>query len=216
MTAANSSIAIQLSSIINAYNGRNGTTGLSGTDARLLSTRALAAIDRAAPPGSAYLTQAKLVTAHEGSADVWQAEQLVAIVEALRDDYREGAMKTVEELVHADLFGDFLDLATELSAKRFLGPAAVVAGSVLEEHLRKLASKHSIETRDEKGRPKSVETLSVELRNAEAFAEVQRKTVVAWYAWRSEAAHGRFDGLVDSDIDRMIEGIRDFVARYPA
>jgi hypothetical protein len=50
----------------------------------------------------------------------------------------------------------------------------------------------------------------------EAFAEVQRKTVIAWYAFRNEAAHGRFEALVQSDIDRMVDGIRDFVARYPA
>jgi hypothetical protein len=135
MAAANSTITMQLSSVVNAYAAasRAGTSSLSGRDARLLSTRALAAIDRAAPPGSAYLTQAKLVTEHESSSDLWKAEQLVAIVEALRDDYREGAMQTVEELVHADLFGDFLDLAVELSTKGFLGPAAVVAGSVLED-----------------------------------------------------------------------------------
>jgi hypothetical protein len=179
-------------------------------------TRALAAAERLAPPGSAYAAQVQIVVAHDGAAMGWTADHLVAILKALRDDYQEGAMQTVVELVHADLFDDFLSIAVELHNKGFIGPAAVVAGSVLEEHIRKLALKHTVDLTDDKGRPKAVEVLGVELRNANAVSELERKSITAWYAQRTEAAHGRFDELEKSEIARMVDGVRDFVGRHPA
>jgi len=92
----------------------------------------------------------------------------------------------------------------------------VLAGSVLEEHLRKLASRAEVDILDAKSKPKSVEALGVELRKAEIFAEVQRKTLSAWYSQRNEAAHGRSDTLVDVEVERMIDGLRSFIARFPA
>lgn len=71
----------------------------------------------------------------------------------------------------------------------YVGPAAVIAGSVLEEHLRKLAAKLALTLKNDRGRDISAETLGVDLRKAGAITEVQRKSVVAWYAIRNEAAH---------------------------
>jgi hypothetical protein len=39
---------------------------------------------------------------------------LVGILGALRADYEAGYLSTVEELIHADVFGDFLDMARYL------------------------------------------------------------------------------------------------------
>lgn len=99
---------------------------------------------------------------------------------ALRDDYALGGLTAVEEIVHADLFDDFLDMAGELLSKGFTGPAAVLAGTVLEEQLRKLAAKHRLAVADEKGRPRSAESLSQDLRKVGVLTEVQRKSVIAW------------------------------------
>jgi hypothetical protein len=185
-------------------------------DDRLVLTRFLAAVERLAPPGSAYLLQVEGVMNEENAALAWQVDEVAAILEALERDYQQGFMQTVVELVHADLFDDFLAMASELHEKLFIGPAAVVAGSVLEEHLRKLAVKHSVSLLDGKGRSKSVEVVGVELRNAGSFNEMERKSVTAWYAQRTEAAHGRFDELVSEEVVRMIDGVRDFIVRHPA
>ena len=178
-------------------------------------TRALAAIDRVAPPASAYAEQAREVLEQDSWLG-WKAHELVAIVTALRDDYRAGAIHSVADLLHADMFEDLLDMARELFTKGFLGPAAVLAGSVLEEHLRKLAIKHRISVRDEKDRVRSVEVLSIDLRKAGALTDIQRKSIVAWYAQRNEAAHGRFESLAGSEVGYMINGVRDFIAHHPA
>lgn len=206
----------QLSGVINDRDEALNETGyLEDYDARRISTRARAAIRRYAPPGSAYEDDATEV-ANSPAGDQWKAQQFTAIVHALRDDYALGGLTAVEEIVHADLFDDFLDMANELLSKGFIGPAAVLSGTVLEEHLRKLAKKHGVDIADEKGRPKSVESLGVDLRKAEIVTEVQRKSVTAWYAQRTEGAHARPENLNDGEVERMIDGVRDFVARYPA
>jgi hypothetical protein len=130
--------------------------------ARVLHTRCRAAIERFAPPDSAY--RSGLASIDDNNHITWRAQEAGAIVQALRDDYALGGLDTIAELVHADLFDDFLEMAREL-----------LAGSVLEEHLRKLATKSQIASRTANGAAKSVETLSVDLRKAGAFSELQRK-----------------------------------------
>jgi hypothetical protein len=216
MTEAPDLIAKQLSEIVDDLHGCTSSAGaVSAYNSRRIITRARAAIRRCSPPGSAYEDEAREVAEANAGAR-WKVEQYVAVVQALRDDYQAGALTAVEELVHADLFDDFLGMAGELLSKGFVGPSAVLAGTVLEEHLRRLAKKHDVATIDDKGRPRSVEVLGVDLRKAEVITEVQRRGVVAWYAQRSEGAHGRSENLDAAEVERMIDGIRDFVARYPA
>src|SRR4051794_31811005 len=95
--------------------------------ARRLVTRARAAIERYAPPNSAYVTEAQSVLDENASVGFF-AEQLCAVVEAQRDDYALGGLQSVAELLHADMFDDFLEIADELHSKGFVAPAAVVAG----------------------------------------------------------------------------------------
>ncbi len=215
MSIAPDEIVEQLSEIIADRRDCATDRGYLGDyDAKRIITRARAAIRRFAPPGSAYEEEAN--AAVELSNYSARAGDLTAIVHALRDDYRFGGLASVEEIVHADLFDDFLGMANELLSKGFIGPAAVLAGTVLEEQLRKLSRKHDVATIDEKGRAKSVEALGVDLRKSDVITEVQRKSLTAWYAQRTEGAHGRPGNLNDSDVERMIDGIRDFVARFPA
>ncbi len=209
-------IVEQLSLIGEAYSASVRYGEPSEADARRIVTRCRAAIDRYAPPESAYRDEAADVLEERDNALTWHAEQLAAVVQALRDDYQAGAMRSVSELVHADVFDDLLEMAEELLKKGYIGAAAIVGGAVLEEQLHKLAAKKSIGLRDAKDRPKTVEALGVDLRKAEALSEVERKTVTAWYAQRSEAAHGHFDALARGDVQRLIDGVRDFVARHPA
>jgi hypothetical protein len=217
MSTAPDQIVKQLSEIISDRRDYANSDGhLDNYDAKRITTRARAAIRRFAPPGSAYEDEATAVVDSEYGNDSWRAEQLTAIVHALRDDYAFGGLVAVEEIVHADLFDDFLDMANELLSKGFIGPAAVVAGTVLEEQLRKLAKKHKVGHADGQGRARSVEALGVDLRKADVVTEVQRKSVTAWYAQRTEGAHGRPENLDDGEVERMIDGVRDFVVRFPA
>lgn len=208
-------VVAHLSSVIDDRADSTNDSGyLEDYDLRRIATRARDAIRRYAPPGSAYVEDAEAV-ARDDVSDTWRAQQLCAIAHALRDDYANGGLLNIQEIVHADLFDDLLEMGTELLDKGFVGPAAVLAGSVLEGHLRKLAEKHEVSSTDQ-NRSVSVEALGIELRKADVVTGVQRKAFQAWYAQRTEAAHGRAENLVAPDVARMIEGIRDFIGRHPA
>jgi len=98
----------------------------------------LAAAERLTRVGSTYRRQADEL--RDSSEHLSTKVLLLAgVLQALRADFDAGSLRSVEELIHANVFADFLEMADELQTKDFKDPAAVLAGSVLEEHLRKLA-----------------------------------------------------------------------------
>jgi hypothetical protein len=74
-------------------------------------------------------------------------------------------LQSISELIHADIFADFLEMADYLLEQGYKDPAAVITGSVLEEHLRKLCDKNGIDT-TQNNRPKKADTLNSELASA--------------------------------------------------
>jgi hypothetical protein len=170
--------------------------------------RLYAAGMRLSPPGSphrALVESAAAMTRPDAAAYA-----LAQVLHGLRADVAAGYTQDFRDLVHAALFEDFLAMAEELQSKDYDAAAAVIAGSVLEEHLRKLAEKRAV------GPSHSVDRLSADLVKAGAFSEPQRKIVAGWYAQRTEAAHGRHANVVHEEVGRMIAGVRDFLVRYPA
>lgn len=133
--------------------------GLRDDQLKRIETRLMSAIERFAPSGSIYLNAANKVRGHSGSNIV----QLTGILEALGDDLADGYLFTVEELIHGDVFDDFLEMANELLKKGYKDSAAVISGSVLEEHIRKLAGKNALSLLDSKGRPENFDALTIEL-----------------------------------------------------
>ena len=136
--------------------GRNYISGTTVEMAAALS-RLLAGIERLSGAGSTYRADARRIIDSEAAAGV-QAAVLLGIAEAMRDDYKAGYFRSVEELVHASLFGDFLGMAQELLDKGYKDPSAVLTGSVLEEHLRKLADKSGVRVTNSAGKPIKADT----------------------------------------------------------
>jgi hypothetical protein len=63
---------------------------------------------------------------------------------AAQEDYEKGALFEVKSVIEAELFDDFLEQAEHLLQSGYFQPAAVIAGCVLEDGLRKLCEKHQI------------------------------------------------------------------------
>ena len=59
----------------------------------------------------------------------------------------ESKLVEIQQLVRADLFDSELETAKELVKHRFLRPAGVVAGVVLEKHLAQVAANHNFKAR---------------------------------------------------------------------
>jgi hypothetical protein len=179
----------------------------------------LSAIRRLAPPRSVY---AKTVHGHEANLTKGVVQLSLALepargmLQALKNDYESGYLQSVVELVHADIFADFLDMADYLIQNDFKDAAAVIAGSVLEEHLRKLCDKHGIGILRPDGSPKNADTLNSELAAAGAYTKLNQKNVTAWQDLRNKAAHGHYSEYTKEEADLMIKGVRIFSAQYPA
>jgi hypothetical protein len=197
----------EIDALLAEYTAR-GDAQLTGWRVRLAH-----AIERYAPPNSYYLEEAREAFTNIDTKACYRLSHALA---QLREDYEKGYTRHFEELINASVFSDFLEMSQYLFDENFEIAAAVIAGSVLEEHLRKLAAKHGIALTSAKGRPRSVDELGIDLVKASAFAETRRKIIVGWYGQRTAAAHGNYGDVERDEVGRMIPGIREFIDNYPA
>lgn len=177
-------------------------------------SRLTAAVRRYARPGDSYSAELDRII-QLGQSPGWRAAQLLGLLRAVRLDYSAGYLTTVQELIHADLFSDFLAMSEELQAKGYKDAAAVITGSVLEEHLRNVAGRVGVDTTDKDGKPLSAERINEDLGKA-AYDTNEQKQVTAWLGLRNSAAHGHYDDYEHARIALMIQGVRDFVSRHKA
>jgi hypothetical protein len=144
------------------------------------------------------------------------AEAAIAILEAIRDEIAGGWLVSIKHLVSAELFADFIDMADHLLETGYKDPAAVMGGSVLEEHLRQLCHKGSIdvqEDRDGKSVSRKADRLNAELAKANIYTKLDQKLVTAWLDLRNNAAHGKYDAYTAEQVRQMLMGVTEFMAR---
>lgn len=142
------------------------------------------------------------------------------ILQAVLEDLKAGYLSTLAEIVHANTFADFLEMADHLlDDGGYKDAAAVMAGSTLEAHLRNLCEKNGIdverETRDGVA-PKKVDALNADLAREGIYTKLDQKSVTAWLDLRNNAAHGHYDQYSADQVALLIQGVRDFIARHPA
>ena len=146
--------------------------------------------------------------------------KLLSALRSLKLAYEKGHMQSFEELVHAELFSDFLEQAEYLLESHFKDAAAVIAGGVFEEHLRKLCLKSGLPTTEAdahgKIKPKKLDTINSDLAKASVYDKNEQKQVTAWAGLRNEAAHGDYGKYDAARVQLMIMWLRGFVTKYPA
>jgi hypothetical protein len=174
-----------------------------------LLASAQAAISRYAPPSSAYLDEVNF----EGSVvNAYRLPCLIGAIEALREDYKAGALAPIQELIRAEVFDDFLETSEHLLDQGYKDPAAVVIGSVLEQHLRKLCDRAKISIQLN-GKPKKADLLNSELTGKKVYEKLDHKSVTAWLDLRNDAAHGHYDKYGTEQVKLLLLGVRDFINR---
>jgi hypothetical protein len=188
------------------------------TEAHKVITSARAAIDRIAGRNSAYARHAEEIV----STKEWPQLKMIAmlgVVESLRADLEAGYIQSVTELIHGELFGDFLEMARYLLDEGYKDPAAVVAGASLEVQLRQLCVKNGIVTNvtsSSGSHPKKADAMNAELANASVYSRLDQKNVTAWLDLRNRAAHGKFSEYSKEQVALIVAGIQDFITRNPA
>lgn len=143
----------------------------------------------------------------------------VAILKSIKDEISGGWLFSIKKLISAEIFSDFIEMAQHLHSQGYKDPAAVIAGSVLEEHLRQLAIRNDVETEVETAegmRPKKADRLNTDLAKAEVYSKLDQKAVTMWLDLRNKAAHGKYNEYSNDQVANMIQSVVEFMVRVSA
>lgn len=143
-----------------------------------------------------------------------ETERARGILKAIKSEIDNGWLTSMKGLISAEIFFDFLEMAEHLLSEKYKDPAAVMIGSVLEEHLRQLCDKNGITTTEIKnGKPKKADLLNAELSGQNIYNKLDQKNVTAWLDLRNKAAHGKYSEYNQSQVELMLQGVTEFMAR---
>lgn len=137
-------------------------------------------------------------------------DAMIGILKSAKDDYENGYLFDTRKLIEAEVFDDFLEQAEQLFAKGYYQPAAVIAGCVLEDGLRKLCDKNEITFI----KKPTIDPMNIELRKADIYNQFWQKKITALADLRNKAAHGEWDEFEKDDVKDMIRDVRRFMEGY--
>lgn len=209
-----------LNSVIEAYHAALDTNGqMSEQNAVRIFTRSQNLVKKIAEKDSPYAQEADYIS-KENWATSYKAEVIVGILLGLRDELIIGSLDSVSEIVRGELFENFLEMAEYLASEGYKDAAAVIAGSSLEAHLRRLASKHNIVIEiveaGVKPRYKKAEIINQELYKIKAYSPFDQKQITAWLDLRNNAAHGNYSAYTSNQVMQFIEWTKDFISKNSA
>lgn len=136
----------------------------------------------------------------------------MAVLQAAWNDYSSGYLATVNALITAEVFDDFLEQAEYLFEQDFHQPAAVIAGAVLEDTLRKLCNENAVVL---PAQPK-LDSMNTELVRKDVYSKLIQKQITWLADIRNKAAHGQWDKFSKADVENMLRQIREFVTAHMA
>ncbi len=149
-------------------------------------------------------------------ASPYLTEEGRGILKAVKNEIDGGWAFTVKGLISAEIFSNFLEMAEYLLTEGYKDPAAVMAGSVLEEHIRQLCIKNSIpieSIKDGKPVPKKADLINSQLASANIYNKLDQKSITSWLDLRNKAAHGQYSEYTKEQVVFMLQGIINFISR---
>lgn len=209
----------QLKTAITAYESALSSSkypdgsDMGSAKCKQLYTQTLAAIQRVSGAKSVYFFQAR--ERDPGKHEFAQLADIMGVCRSLLEDMQNGYLQTYTEVIHSEIFSDYLEMSEHLNASGYKDAAAVIAGSTLESHLKSLCSKLGVPT-FAGDRPIKADTLNSELVKVDAYTKNEQKSVTAWLGLRNDAAHGNYNAYDSQQVGLLILSVRDFIARNPA
>ena len=185
-----------------------------------LQMRCITAIERAAGRNSTCYEEVMKISREktilrEKTRPYYQVARQIGVAKALLSDIENDYLTSFEETIHGDLFADYVEMAAHLVETGYEDPAAVLAGSTLEVHLRQLCKKHDVAAEPD-GKMKKTQTLNQDLVKAGAYTKFYQKSITAWLDIRNNAAHGKYDKYTAGQVKDLISFVRGFIEKYPA
>ncbi len=184
-----------------------------------LRTRIATTIKRIAGVKSEYFNQLEEINKRVNLNDYKKLSYFIGPLDALYTDIQNDYLKSLSELIHGEIFSDYLEMAEHLLNEGYKDAAAVISGSTLEEHLRQLCDKNNILIQIQtKGglRFKKADVVNADLARNNIYTKSEQKQVTAWLGIRNDAAHGNYQNYTKNEVKLLILGLRDFFIRNPA
>nr|WP_321350494.1 hypothetical protein [uncultured Methanoregula sp.] len=146
---------------------------------------------------------------------------LYGVLSALKSAYEQNLLMNMQQRIHADIFENFIEIAENFlqESEKLKCPAAVMLGSVLESHVRKLCEKNGVVTtiiKENKEKFRHLHDMNVDLVKKGVYNSLLQGQIDIWYKIRSEAAHGNDTAYSKQQVFEMLSGIRRFISEYPA
>ena len=132
----------------------------------------------------------------------------IGILRALKEEIESGFIDQIKDLVTAEVFTDFLDMAEHLLKNGYKDPAASLIGAVLENGLRKIAAKKNLPVKS----GDDISSLNTKLSDSGTYNRLVQQQIQTWKKVRDSAAHGRFEEYKREDVETMTEGVKRFLA----
>lgn len=181
---------------------------------------ARAAVERCVGVNSPYMKQLDDLFKNFTSVNPYIIQHINGIINAIKADVDAGNVQSIIEFIHADMFADFLDMAKYLLEEGYKDASAVITGSALEEHLRKLCEKNLIDTKTTdstgKAKHKKADTINADLRKADLYNVLDQKNITSWLDLRNKAAHGEYNEYTKEQVALQLSGVSEFIARVSA
>ena len=144
-----------------------------------------------------------------------ETENGINILTAILSEVDNDWLISVKSMVSAEIFSDFLEMSNYLLVQNYKDPAAVMIGSVLEEHLRLLCKNNSVDidfvNKSGDTIPKKADTMNSDLAKANAYGVLEQKSVTAWLDLRNRAAHGKYSEYSQGQVELMYQGVLNFI-----
>lgn len=136
-------------------------------------------------------------------------QKLYGVLESTYTEWKYGLLGSVEYIVAAETFDDFIDHASLYHKANKVIEASILASAVLEDTIKKIALKNGIDTDN-----KTLDPLIDSLVKADVLTGVKAKRVKSHAGVRNHAMHAEWDKIDIKDVGEMIRGVRELIEDY--
>jgi hypothetical protein len=130
------------------------------------------------------------------------------LLRRLNSDVQNGYLRKINNIISAEVFGDFLEMAQHLLDEGYKDPAASLTGAVLEDGLRRIARNNDITVTERD----DLTSLRDKCMGKKVFNNLVRQQITSWTTLRNAADHGKFTEYNAQQVGSMIPDVRSFLA----
>ncbi|WP_437503219.1 hypothetical protein [Sorangium sp. So ce1099] len=140
--------------------------------------------------------------------------ELTGILKGVQHEVKSGMLSDFRQMLRAEIFTDFMEMAEHLLEQGYKDAAAVLLGAVLEDSLRNIADSHGVPTTAPNGKQLTIDPLNIALAKADVYNALVQKQVTTWANLRNDAAHGRSEGYDIEQVQQMLLFLQKFCADF--